>query len=42
MFNDAQTTPNSQIAVFEFPAETPGGDKKKMLPFEFRHWITQQ
>ncbi len=40
MFNDAQTTPNSQIAVFEFAAETQGGDKKKILQFEVRHWIT--
>lgn len=40
MFDDSQNTPNTQMALFEFPAETVGGDKKKMLQFEVRHWIT--
>lgn len=40
MFDNQQNTANSQIAVFEFPAETGGGDKKKILQFEVRHWIT--
>ena len=39
MFDDAQNTANTQIAVFEFPAESGGGDKKKILQFEVRHWI---
>jgi len=28
------------MAIFEFPAETANGDKKKMLQFEVRHWIS--
>jgi predicted dehydrogenase len=40
MFNDDQETPNTQISVFEFPNEDGGGDKKKLLQFEVRHWIS--
>jgi predicted dehydrogenase len=40
MWDDAQNTANTQIAVFEFPSEEGGGDKKKILQFEVRHWIT--
>ena len=40
MFDDDQETANSQIAVFEFPNPKAGGDKKRILQFEVRHWIT--
>jgi len=40
MFDDDQETANAQIAVFEFPNPKGGGDKKKILQFEVRHWIT--
>lgn len=40
MFDDDQETPNTQISVFEFPTNTGGGDKKKLLQFEVRHWIS--
>jgi predicted dehydrogenase len=50
MFDDAQNTPNVLMAMFEFPTTTTaantaataesGGDKKKILQFEVRHWIT--
>lgn len=40
MFNDDQQTPNVQMAMFEFPNPAGGGDKKKILQFEVRHWIT--
>lgn len=40
MFDDDQETPNTQITVFEFPNNEGGGDKKKILQFEVRHWIT--
>ncbi len=42
VFDDAQNTPNNQITVFEFPNSKGGGDKKKMLQFEVRHWITNR
>ncbi len=42
MFDDDQNTPNALIAVFEFPNPEGGGDKKKILQFEVRHWITNQ
>ena len=34
VFEDDKQTPNSQIAVFDFP------DEGKVLQFEVRHWIT--
>ena len=40
MFDDDQETPNTQISVFEFPSEGGEGDKKKLLQFEVRHWIS--
>jgi len=36
MFDDDQQTPNTMVAVYEYP------DEKKMLVFEVRHWITNQ
>ncbi len=36
MFDDAQETPNTQIATFEFDKN----GKKVLLVFEVRHWIT--
>jgi predicted dehydrogenase len=42
MFDDDQTTPNTLMATFEFANETSGGDKKKILQFEVRHWITNR
>lgn len=42
MFDDDQQTPNDMIAVFEFPNPQGGGDKKKILQFEVRHWITNR
>jgi len=40
MFDDDQNTPNDLITVFEFPNPAGGGDRKKILQFEVRHWIT--
>jgi hypothetical protein len=40
MFNDDQQTPNTLMALFEFPNPEGGGDKKKILQFEVRHWIS--
>jgi predicted dehydrogenase len=42
MFDDDQQTPNDLITVFEFPDTHGGGDKKKILQFEVRHWITNR
>jgi predicted dehydrogenase len=42
MFDDDQQTPNDLITVFEFPNPNGGGDKKKILQFEVRHWITNR
>ena len=42
MFDDDQNTPNDLIAIFEFPNPDGGGDKKKILQFEVRHWITNR
>ncbi len=42
MFDDDQQTPNDMVAVFEFPNPQGGGDKKKILQFEVRHWITNR
>jgi len=38
MFDDAQNTPNLLMAMFEFPNPDGGGDKKRFLQFEVRHW----
>ena len=40
MFNDDQETPNTQMCMFEFPNPKGGSDKKKLLQFEVRHWIS--
>ncbi len=40
MFKDAQETPNTLMAVFEFSNPDGAGDKKKILEFETRHWMT--
>jgi predicted dehydrogenase len=42
MFDDDQNTPNNLVAVFEFPNPEGAGDKKKILQFEVRHWITNR
>jgi hypothetical protein len=42
MFDDDQETPNDLITVFEFPNSEGGGDKKKILQFEVRHWVTNR
>src|SRR5690606_13356728 len=42
MFDDDQQTPNTQMTVFEFPNQEGSKDKKKMLQFEVRHWITNR
>lgn len=42
MFDDDQNTPNTITAMFEFPNEKGGGDKKKILQFEVRHWIANR
>jgi len=39
MFEDDQNTPNTLMAMYEFPNPTGGGDRKKILQFETRHWI---
>lgn len=40
MFDDDQQTPNVLMTMFEFPNPEGGGDKKKLLQFEVRHWIS--
>lgn len=40
MFDDAQQTPNTLMAAFEFPNPDGKGDKKKVLQFEVRPWMT--
>ncbi len=40
LFNDDQETPNTLMAMYEFPNPEGGGDKKKIMQFEVRHWIT--
>lgn len=42
MFDDDQNTPNDLVTVFEFTNPEGGGDKKKILQFEVRHWITNR
>lgn len=38
MFEDDQQTPNVLMANYEFPNPQGGGEKKKILQFEVRHW----
>ncbi len=40
MFDDDQQTPNVQMALFEFPNPAGEGEKKKLMQFEVRHWMT--
>jgi predicted dehydrogenase len=42
MFQDDQQTPNVLIASFEFPNPAGGGDRKKLLQFEVRHWLVNR
>jgi len=42
MFDDDQNTPNVLMAMFEFANEQGAGDKKKILQFEVRHWISNR
>ncbi len=42
MFDDDQQTPNVLIVAYEFPSPAGGGDKKKILQFEVRGWITNR
>jgi len=42
MFDDDQETPNNLMATFEFPNENGQGDKKKIMQFEVRHWISDR
>lgn len=42
MFDDDQQTPNQLMSIFEFPNPDGGSDKKKILQFEVRHWITNR
>jgi predicted dehydrogenase len=42
VFDDAQNTPNTQNTIFEFANPEGGDDKKKILQFEVRHWITNR
>ncbi len=40
MFDDDQETPNVLMALYEFPNPEGGGEKKKIMQFEVRHWIS--
>lgn len=42
MFDDDQNTPNDLMALWEFPNPDGQGDRKKILQFEVRHWITNR
>lgn len=42
MFNDDQETPNTLMANFEFDNPDGGNEKKKILQFETRHWISNR
>jgi len=42
LFNDDQQTPNVLMALFEFPNPEGAADKKKILQFEVRGWITNR
>ena len=42
LFEDAQNTPNTLNALFEFPNPEGKGDKKRILQFETRHWISNR
>ena len=40
VFDDDQQTPNALMAMFEFPHPKGAAEKKKILQFEVRNWIT--
>jgi predicted dehydrogenase len=40
MFDDDQQTPNALMAMYEFPNPKGAAEKKKILQFEVRGWIT--
>jgi predicted dehydrogenase len=40
MFDDDQQTPNALMTMFEFPNPKGAAEKKKILQFEVRGWIT--
>jgi len=40
MFDDDQETANTQMCLFEFPNPNGRGDKKSLLQFEVRHWMS--
>ncbi len=42
MFDDDQETPNVLLVTYEFPNPAGGGDKKKILQFEVRHWLVNR
>jgi predicted dehydrogenase len=42
MFDDAQNTPNQLMAMYEFQSDEGKGDRKKILQFEVRHWMTNR
>jgi len=42
MFDDDQETPNTLMAMYEFPNRDGNGDKKKIMQFEVRHWCTNR
>lgn len=42
LFKDDQQTPNMLMAIFEFANPAAAGDKKKILQFEVRGWITNR
>jgi predicted dehydrogenase len=42
MFKDDQQTPNMLMAIFEFDNPEGGADRKKILQFEVRGWITNR
>ena len=42
LFDDDQQTPNALMSMFEFPNPDGAADKKKILQFEVRGWITNR
>lgn len=42
LFDDDQQTPNVMMAILEFPNPAGTGDRKKILQFEVRGWVTNK
>ncbi len=42
LFRDDQQTPNTLMALFEFESRTGAGERKKILEFEVRGWMTHR